>query len=101
MAVLTGNQVRRVWTNDAADRVALYAVSKVTALDTMDVGPSGTSPDFQLVKQAAMLATTVSGTAACVVTGTVITVPAGLANDAGYVLVWGPTNLWPISSGYH
>jgi hypothetical protein len=48
--------------------------------------------DYQVVKQAAMLATTVAGTASCTVSGTTVTMPAGLANDAGYLLVWGDTN---------
>ncbi len=92
MTALTAAQITRVYTNDAPDRVCLYKVPKVTALDTVYVGPSGVVTDFQLVKQAAMLATTVAGTAACVVTGTVITMPAGLSSDAGYVIVWGDTN---------
>lgn len=92
MAALTSAQITRVWGDGAADLAALYRVSRVTAGDTVDVGPSGVSPDFQLVKQAAMLATTISGTASCSVSGTVITMPAGLSGDAGYLLVWGDTN---------
>lgn len=92
MAALTSAQISRVWSDDAADRTAVYKVSKVTAGDTVDLGPSGVVADYQLVKQCAMLATTVSGTAACTVSGTVITMPAGLSNDAGYIMVWGDTN---------
>jgi hypothetical protein len=92
MTALTSAQITRVWSDGAADLAALYRVSRVTAGDTVDIGPSGASPDFQLVKQAAMLATTISGTAACSVSGTVITFPAGLSADAGYLLVWGDTN---------
>jgi hypothetical protein len=86
------SQVSRVFTNDAPDRAALYRVSKVTAGDTIDLGPTGVIADYQLVKQAAMLATTIAGTASCSVSGTVVTMPAGLTNDAGYLLVWGATN---------
>lgn len=92
MAALTAQQVHKQWTNGAADLAVLYEVSRVTAGDTVDIGPSGVLPDFQLVKQAAMLATTISGTAACSVSGTVVTFPAGLSSDAGYLLVWGDTN---------
>lgn len=92
MAALTVQQVHKQWTNGAADLAVLYEVSRVTAGDTVDIGPSGVSPDFQLVKQAAMVATTIAGTAACSVSGTVITFPAGLSSDAGYLLVWGDTN---------
>lgn len=92
MAALTAGHIARIWTDGAADLAALYRVSNVTAGDTVDIGPSGVSADFQLVKQAAMVATTVSGTSACSVSGTVITMPAGLSADAGYLLVWGDTN---------
>lgn len=92
MAALTSAQVHKVWSNGAADLAVLYEISRVTAGDTVDIGPSGVLPDFQLVKQAAVLATTVSGTASASVSGTVITMPAGLASDAGYLLVWGDTN---------
>jgi hypothetical protein len=92
MAALTSGQISRVWSDDAADRTALYRVSKVSAGDTVDVGPSGAVADFQLPKQAAMVATTIAGTAACSISGTVITFPSGLANDAGYLLIWGDTN---------
>lgn len=91
MAVITGTQVRKVHDNTGPDRVCLYVLSKVTAADTVDLGPTGMG-DYLLVKQAAMLATTVAGTAACSVAGTVVTMPAGLANDAGYLLAWGDTN---------
>ncbi len=92
MAALTAQQISKKYVNDAPDRVMLYEVSKVTAGDTVDLGPSGVSADYQLVKQAAMLATIIAGTASCVVAGTVVTMPAGLANDAGYLLTGGDTN---------
>jgi hypothetical protein len=92
MAAITASQILRVYVNDAPDRTALYKISKVTAGDTADLGPSGISADYQLVQQATMLATTIAGTAVCSVSGTTVTMPAGLANDAGYLLVWGDTN---------
>ena len=92
MAAVTAGQIRAVYSSDSPDRTVLYKISKVTAADTVDLGPSGVSADFQLVKQATMLATTIAGTAVCSVSGTTVTMPAGLTNDAGYLLVWGDTN---------
>ena len=92
MAVINAGQIARVWSDDAADRTALYRISKVTAGDTVDLGPGGVATDFQLVKQAAVLATTIAGTATAAVSGTVVTMPAGLSADAGYLLAWGDTN---------
>jgi hypothetical protein len=92
MAALTAAQVSRVWSDDAADRTAVYKVSNVSSGDTVDLGPTGAVPDYQLVKRCAMVATTVSGTAACSVSGTTVTFPAGLSADAGYIMVWGDTN---------
>jgi len=86
MAALTSQQVMRVWSDGPSDRAALYALRKVTTADTFDA-----SADFLIVKQAVALGTTVSGIAACVVSGTTITMPAGLVSDAGYLLVWGPS----------
>jgi hypothetical protein len=84
MAALSNNQVAKCWSDGTADRVALYALRNCTAGDTADL-----VAEFTLLKRAVMLATTVSGAAAATVSGTSVTVPAGLAGDAGYVLVWG------------
>jgi len=100
MAAVTAQQISKKYVNEAPDRAVLYEISNISAEDTVDVGPSGVASDFRLVKQAAMLATTVSGgmgdglvvDCAGGINGTVITLPAGLANDAGYLLVWGDTN---------
>jgi hypothetical protein len=92
MAAVTAGQIRKVYVNESPDRVVLYEISKITAGDTVDIGPSGVSADYQLVKQAAILATTIAGTAVCSVSGTTVTMPAGLSLDAGYLLVWGDTN---------
>jgi hypothetical protein len=91
MAVLSGAQVARVYTNDAADRTALYRVSNVSGGDTVDLGPSGAITDYQAVKRAVFVATTANAAAAAAVAGTVITFPAALNGDAGYLLVWGNT----------
>jgi hypothetical protein len=84
MAVLTGINCVRVWADGLSDRTALYALRKVTSADTIDL-----SGDFQVVKQAIMLGTTVAGSAVAAFSGTVVTMPAGLSNDAAYLLAWG------------
>jgi hypothetical protein len=84
MAVLTTSNVVQVYTDGVSDRVVLFALRKVTTGDTYDL-----SPFFSVPKQAIMLGTTVNGSATSSVAGTVVTMPAGLANDAAMLLVWG------------
>jgi hypothetical protein len=84
MAVLTGTNVVPVYRDGVSDRIVLYALRKVTTGDTFDL-----APDFSVPKQAIMLGTTVNGSATSSVSGTVVTMPAGLANDAAMLLVWG------------
>lgn len=88
MAAISGKQVKRLYFDGQAAMMAVYVVRNVTSGDTLDLGPSGTG-DFLNVKQAAMVASTVAGSAAAGVTGTVITMPAGLAGDALYLMAWG------------
>jgi len=88
MAVLDSRSVFKVFADGDSDRVVLYALRKVSAGDTVDTGPSGLT-DFSAPKQAFAMGTTVAGTASVAIAGTVLTMPAGLANDAGYMLVWG------------
>lgn len=89
MAALTSSTVLNVWTNDAADRCALYAIKGMTAADTIDFGASGLG-NFRAVKFAVIIGTTFAGAATCTVGSvTVVTIPAGPALDAGYMLVWG------------
>ena len=84
MAVLSSNQVVKLWAEGSADRVVLYAFRNVSSGDTADV-----AGEFTLLKRAVILGTTVSGDKSAAVAGTVITVPTGLTGDAGYVLAWG------------
>jgi uncharacterized membrane protein len=72
------------WNNGAADKAALYALRDVSTGDTADL-----AQDFLAVKQAVMLGTTVNGSAVASVSGTVVTMPAGLSSDAAYLLAWG------------
>lgn len=84
MAALTASQCVWQWSDGLADRAALFALRNVTAADTADL-----SAYFSVLKRAVILGTTVSGAAAASVNGTTATLPNGLTNDAGYLLVWG------------
>ncbi len=84
MAVLTGAQFVKVWEDGLSDKTALYALRNVSTSDTANV-----SSDFSIVKRAVVLGTTVSGSLSASVATTVVTMPAGLASDAAYMLVWG------------
>jgi hypothetical protein len=84
VTALTGNHYPQQWTNGQSDKTALYALRDVSTGDTVDLGG-----DFLAVKQAIMLGTTVNGSATASVSGTVVTMPAGLSSDAAYLLAWG------------
>jgi len=84
MAALTPNQVFKLFSDGDADRVALYALRKVTTGDTIDL-----TNDFMVCKQAAVVAATAADSQAAACSGVSVTMPAGLANDAGYMIVWG------------
>jgi hypothetical protein len=84
MAVLTSQQVHLVWSDGFADKACLYALRKVTTGDTFDM-----VNDLQLALQAVVLGITTQGSIAASVSGTVVTMPAGITNAAGYLLVWG------------
>jgi hypothetical protein len=84
MAALTQNHYVLEFSNGLAARTCLYALRLVTTGDTVDLGS-----EFLAVKQAIMLGTTVVGSAVATFAGTVVTMPAGLAGDGAYLLVWG------------
>jgi hypothetical protein len=88
MAALTGASVRKVFVDGEAARIALYAIRDCTTGDTVDLGVSGAG-DFLVVKQAAMLGDTISGSATATASGTVVTIPTGLSLDAIWLLAWG------------
>jgi hypothetical protein len=78
-----------VWSNgDVAERVALYAMRKMTAGDTLDLSADFNPPIVASIMGAAGAA---SGQAGVIsgLTGNVITIPAGPNNSAGYLLVFG------------
>lgn len=88
MAVASGNQVKRLFFDGQAAMMAVYVVRNVTTGDTVNLGS-----DFLNVKQATMIGSTVAGSAAASVSGTVITIPAGVAGDAIYLMAWGDSAL--------
>jgi hypothetical protein len=84
MAVLTNVQVVGVFYNGESDLLAVYALRKVSTGDTFDL-----QADFSSPRQAFLIGTTVIGQEPCTIAGTVVTVPSGLINDAGWMMVWG------------
>lgn len=84
MASLVKQQYAQQWSDGQADRSALYALRNVTTGDTADL-----SEQFTILKRAIIMGTTVAGTAVANVSGTTVTMPNGLANDAGFLLVFG------------
>lgn len=86
MATLTSSNCTLVYTDGKADLVALFALRKVSAGDTVDVA---TLSNFQLVNRGVVLGVSAFAEIAATFTGTVVTMPSGLASDSGYLLVWG------------
>lgn len=84
MAVLVPIQVKQLYLAGDADRIALYAVRNVTAGDTVDL-----SGDFSAVKRATGMGATAAGAASLSVSGTVVTIPAGMSGDAAWLTVYG------------
>jgi hypothetical protein len=86
MAVLTyGTQVTMQWANGVSDKCALYAVTDVSTGDTISL-----APDFSVCNQVAFLGVTPNQVLeAPSIAGTVVTMPAGLTAEAGYMLVYG------------
>lgn len=85
MAALTTDQFNLVYTDGSCDRTALFALKGVTAGDTVDV-----AANFRVVKRAGIVSVTGTTIAvAAVSANTVLTVPAGPAADAVWLLVVG------------
>jgi hypothetical protein len=72
----------------AADKIVLIALRNVTTGDTLDVGSAGMGV-LQTVDRAAIISVTSFVEIAATFTGTQVTMPSGLQNDAGYLLAWG------------
>jgi hypothetical protein len=84
VAILTSQNVFRVYSDGKADVLVLYALRNVTTGDTFV-----SSSDFLSVKQAIVLGTTTNMAFVAGIQGTTLTIPAGLSGDAGWMLVWG------------
>lgn len=77
-----------VYRDGAADCTVLVALRNVNDGDTLDIGPTGLNV-LQFINRAVIISITSFVEIAASFTGTVVTMPAGLANDAGYLLLWG------------
>jgi hypothetical protein len=89
MAVIgAGTGAVRLFTDGLADRLILVGLRDVTTGDTVDLGPSGMDL-LGFINRAVLLSVTSFVEIAGTWNGTVVTMPAGLANDAAYLLAWG------------
>lgn len=87
MAVLTNANCVELFRDGRSDTTVLYALRNVTTGDTFDC-----ASQLSGVKRAVILGTTVAGSeAVSTITGTVITIPAGISSDAGWMLAYGPS----------
>lgn len=86
MATLTVANCTLVYSDGKADLVGLFALRKVTAGDTVDVSALS---QFQLVKAGVVLGVSDFVEIAATFTGNTVTMPSGLSNSSGYLLVWG------------
>jgi hypothetical protein len=84
VATLTPDFYHLVYANGACGKTALYALRDVTTGDTCDL-----VTEFKVVKQAFVQGVTVQGQEVASVSGTVVTVPAGIAQDAVWMLASG------------
>ena len=89
MAVIgAGTGAVRLFTDGLADRLILVGLRDVTTGDTVDLGASGMDL-LGFINRAVLLSVTSFVEIAGTWNGTVVTMPAGLANDAAYLLAWG------------
>jgi hypothetical protein len=72
----------------AADRVVLVGLRNVTTGDTLDLGATGMNL-LAVINRAAIISVTSFVEIAATFNGTVVTMPGGMTNDAGYILAWG------------
>lgn len=86
MAVLNSSvqNVVPVYSDGSADKVFLFAMRNVTTGDTVDL-----TGHLLIINRAVCIGITAFAEIACSWTGTVVTIPSGLSNDAGYLLTWG------------
>lgn len=77
-----------VYRDGHADCIVLIALRNVTTGDTLDVGPGGMNV-LQTINRGVAIAVTSFVEISATRNGTVITMPGGLAGDAGFLLAWG------------
>jgi len=89
MAVLTASQVVPTFLAGNADIVGLFSLRNVTTGDTIDLASISSSPVFQVIKRGVVLGVSDFVEIAATFAGTVVTMPPGLNQSSGYLLVWG------------
>jgi hypothetical protein len=77
-----------VYQAGSADRIILVGLRNVTTGDTLDLGNTGLDL-LGFINRVVIISVTSFVEIAGSFAGTVVTMPAGLANDAGYLLAWG------------
>jgi hypothetical protein len=77
-----------VYRDGHADSVVLIALRNVSTDDTLDVGPSGMNL-LQVINRGVCISVTSFVEISATRAGTVVTMPAGLTTDAGFLLLWG------------
>jgi len=83
MADIT-TQVANVYQDGACAKTILFACKNAAAGDTIDVGAY-----FRVIKRAGLISITGTTVATVANTGTTLTIPAGPAQDAVWLLVFG------------
>lgn len=90
MAAVTPNAMQVLYNQGGTDLVALFAIRNVQTGDTFDVTQSGISPPFSFIRYAIVMSFTARLAALAAITGTVITMPTGMAaNSSAFILVGG------------
>lgn len=89
MAALTIANVIPEFLQGNADLIGLYGLRNVSTGDTVDLASLGTSPSFQVIQRGVVIGVSTFVEIAASFVGTVVTMPAGLNKDSGYLLVWG------------
>lgn len=88
MAVLTATNVVPIFQRGDADQTVLYALRNVNSGDTIDIATLGT-PAIQVIKRGVVLGVSDFVEIAATFAGTVVTMPGGLNQSSGYLLIWG------------
>jgi hypothetical protein len=89
VAVLGPINVQALYNQGGADLFAAFALRNVNTGDTLDLSVTDVSPAFQVVRKAVVFSVGANLAAVANITGTVVTMPAGLAQAGGYLVVFG------------